>query len=100
MALSLSLNEENIYAAGYIVEFSDGTKILKRDPIVYNPAANKDKTYTLKQSEHLWDLAFTNYNNSKWWHVLGDVNKIFNPFEIPVGTELIIPDLDVIRAGR
>lgn len=97
---TLKLKEENIYADGYIVNLDEERKLLKSNPLSYTPSAANDIGYILKEEEKLWDVAFRFYGNSKWWFVLAEVNNIFNPFEIPMGTNLIIPDIDVIRASR
>jgi nucleoid-associated protein YgaU len=51
----------------------------------------------MREGEELGDLAFKKYGNARWWHVLGYVNNILNPFEIPVGSKIVIPDIDVIK---
>jgi nucleoid-associated protein YgaU len=94
---NLSLSEDNIYARGYIIELPDGQSILKTDPLQYTPSANQDETHIMREGEELGDLAFKKYGNARWWHVLGYVNNILNPFEIPVGSKIVIPDIDVIK---
>lgn len=96
----LRLPEENIYSNGYIIDLGDGRQLLKTDPIQYTPSAEKDLTYTFKEGDRIWDLAYRYYGNSKWWHVITYVNNIVEPFQIPIGTVLLIPDLDVIKATR
>lgn len=97
---TLKLREENIYAAGYIINLENDRKLLKADALQYQPSAANDQGYVYKRDEMLWDIAYRFYGNSKWWFVIADINNIHNPFEIAEGTNLIIPDLDVIRALR
>lgn len=97
---TLKLREENIYAAGFVINLTDGRKLLKANPLNYTPSASNDIGHTLKNDENLWDIAYKFYGSSKWWFVLAHVNNIHNPFEVQEGLDLIIPDLDVIRALR
>lgn len=97
---SLFLSEENIYAAGFIIDLGDGRQLLKRDKTVYTPSAANDQVHTLRDTEKLWNLAFARYGNSKWWHVICDVNGIFNPFEMDTGVDIVIPDIGPIKASR
>ena len=97
---TLRLPEENMFSNGYIIDLGDGRQLLKVDPVVYTPSAAKDITHTFIQGDSLDALAYKHYGNSKWWHILGYVNGIVDPFDIPIGTILLIPDLDVIKATR
>lgn len=97
--VKLQLREENLYAKGYVIELEGGRLLLKRNILQYTPSAANDRTHELREGENLWDVAFRSYTNSKWWHAIADVNNIYNPFEIPEGTDLIIPDIDVIRSS-
>lgn len=96
----LQLSEENIYASGYIIELPDGRSLLKRDKTTYIPSAANDRVHRLKELQKIWDLAGKYYGSSKWHHIICDVNAITNPFELPVGVDLIIPDIGPIKAAR
>lgn len=98
--MSLILPSRNIYAKGYIITLADGSSLLKRTPASYTSSSAKDRTHVVKQGDTLYALAFKYYRDDQWWHILGDVNSVYNPFELEVGTELLIPDLDVIKALR
>lgn len=98
--MALLLKSENLFAKGYIIELEDRRLLLKRDRPSYTPLANKDRTHIIKQGEKPWTIAYKFYGDDKWWHIIISVNNIFNPFELPVGLEIVIPDLDVIKVGQ
>lgn len=94
MADTLSLNVNNPYAKGYIVNLDEDKQILKRVKAVYDPLVNKDKSHILRDNEKIWDIAYGFYTNSKLWYKIADANNIFNPLELTTNTQLLIPDLD------
>lgn len=48
-------------------------------------------------SQNRLDLIANNfYKNSKLWWVIAEANSISNPFNIPVGTTLVIPSISSI----
>jgi len=98
--MALLLKEENLFANGYVIELPDGRSLLKRDKPSYNPLANKDRTHIITEGDKPWILAYRFYGDDKRWHAIMDVNKIYNPFDLPIGLEIIIPDLDVLTAGQ
>jgi len=101
MALTkIQLPKENLYADGFIVTLKDGVQLLKRNKVIYLGKNPNDKIHNIVQEEKLWNISFKYYGNSKWWHIIADVNNIENPFELIIGDSLLIPDLDTILAGR
>lgn len=98
--MAIQLKEENLFATGYLVKFPEGDTMLFRDEVIYQPSAEKDRIHIVKQGDTIYGISYRWYGSDLWWHVIADVNKIYNPFELDLGLELIIPDLDVIRALR
>lgn len=88
----------NPYSTASIISFADGSQSLQRPKLEYNPAANQDVTHTVKEEDTLWLLANFYYGDDKWWYVIFDVNNIYNPFDLMVGSDLVIPDLNIVRA--
>lgn len=98
--MALNLRPENIFASGYILEFPEGDRMLLRREAAYTPSVNKDLVHTVRGGDTITAIAHRYYNSDLWWHVIADVNQIHNPFELILGQELIIPDLDIIKASR
>lgn len=98
--MAFRLRSENLYAKGYVITLPDGRQLLKRDKPSYTPLANKDRTHVIREGDKPWILGYRYYKDDKRWHLILDVNRMFNPFELEVGREIVIPDLDVIRAGQ
>lgn len=88
----------NPYLNADIISFDDGSRVLKRNPIEYVPSAGKDIIHTIMENDTLWTIANLRYGDDKWWYVIYDVNNLYNPFDLQMGLDLIIPDLDVVKA--
>lgn len=95
--MKIQVKQNNLYTTGYINEFSDGTALLLRRQIEYVPSEN-DSFVALEDGIDLQDLAYDKYLDSKNWWILGDVNKVHNPFELESHPTLIIPDLAKLLA--
>lgn len=93
MAENIKLNKVDLYYNGSRVEVNAEETILIRDRRSYVESVN-DRTHTVKEGE-TWDLiAFDKYGDSKYWHYIADINKVFNPFDKPpVGEGIIIPSI-------
>jgi len=97
----LELRETNLYATGRIITFPDGTQILEREFIDYEPEED-DIYYTVKQNDMLDEIAYNHYfeviepaQASKLWWVLADANNVINPLDITdfIGQEIVIPNI-------
>jgi len=88
----------NPYLNGDIISFDDGSSILKRNTIDYNPSAGKDIVHTVMENDTIWGIANLKYGDDKWWYVIADANGLYNPFILTLGQDLIIPDLDIVKA--
>ena len=97
----LELRETNLYAAGRLITFPDGTQVLEREFIDYEPTED-DVYHTVKQGDELDEIAFDRYQEvidpplaSKLWWVLADANVIENPLDISnlVGVDIVIPNI-------
>jgi len=88
----------NPYSNGDIVSFDDGSQVLKRRKVEYIPSAGKDIVHITMENDTLWTIANFRYGDDKWWYVIYDVNNLYNPFDLQIGLNLIIPDIDVIKA--
>ncbi len=93
----MELNADNPFVTGFLMAYNEGDISLERVPIVYVPSVN-DKLHPVRNWDTLPDLSFDYYKSSKWWWVIADVNKIFDPFNLTPNTHIIIPDLDLIRS--
>lgn len=88
----------NPYVLGYTIAIPDTSiTLLKRSRILYNTTSINDRSHRIVYGNTLWKLAFDYYGDSKLWWVIADVNEILNPFVLEVGTDILIPDYEVIK---
>lgn len=86
-----------IYDDGFVVDYKEGDRSLHRKQYEYKEDIN-DKLYTVKEGDNITRLAFRFYKDPQKWFLIADVNKLFNPFILEIGQELIIPNPN--RYGR
>lgn len=89
----VELRTNNPYSTGEIFTFPEGDVLLDRKPLNYIKSI-RDRYYTVKQEDNISNIAFQAYGNSKWWWVIADINKLDNPFDLKMGSTLLIADLD------
>ena len=94
---SLQVSPSDLYSSGYVIKLSDGRQLLKRVKMAYTPTSTRDITHIVKDNDRIWDIAFRYYRNPLLWKVIADVNDIMNPFELTIGQELTIPDIDKVK---
>ena len=94
---SLQLRINNPYVVGFVLDFGDDSPVLKRKLINYQ-TSEKDQFHVVRNFDTLDALAFKFFGDSKYWWIIADINQILNPFELELGTVLLIPDLDIIKA--
>ena len=87
--------EANIYSEGFIINYNEGDSSLERIPFEYE-ATSDDSLYTIKQDDTLITIANKFYGNGRYWFIIADINEIINPFDLEVGTNLIIPSKKVL----
>lgn len=93
----MKLTIKDPYSVGEINILSDGTTLLQRNPLIYTPQLN-DILHKVKEFDRLDLLAFKYYGDSKWWWVIADVNdNVFDPFDLPISEDIIIPNLEIIK---
>tara|TARA_R110001632_G_scaffold64779_1_gene153877 strand:+ start:457 stop:768 length:312 start_codon:yes stop_codon:yes gene_type:complete len=98
--MSINLRIDNPYSRGTIFSFSGGDKFFRRTPIDYIQGPT-DMIHLVQTQDTLSNLSYRYYNNSKYWWVLADVNKIHDVFDIATdwaGKNIIIPDMDRVQA--
>jgi hypothetical protein len=95
----ISLPIHNLYSNGRAVVFEDGTGKLVRDKIEYEPQ-QPDEYYTVKIDDVITRIAYKYYRNKvknpqRYWWVIADANKIFNPLDLSglVGKQIVIPNI-------
>lgn len=54
---------------------------------------NRTKARRAEKGAQLWRIANTEYGHSKYWRVIADFNKIYNPRKLPEGGLLLLPPL-------
>jgi hypothetical protein len=87
------LHKTDLYFNGAIVNLVEGNPILTREPREYIESKD-DRIHYVVEGETLDFIAYTYYLDSKYWHYIADINKIFNPFlDLLPGSTLIIPTL-------
>jgi nucleoid-associated protein YgaU len=93
------LQKTNLYSNGRVIQFKDSRQVLLRDKIVYQEGA-QDEYHTVIETDTLSDLAYKKYGNSADWYIIADVNNIHFPWELVVGSSLIIPNKDLINIKK
>jgi nucleoid-associated protein YgaU len=93
---SIELRDNNPYSIGSLFTFDDGTLYLDEGELNYEKSDN-DRYYTVIQGDTLWAIAGFAYQDSKEWWKIAMVNKLENPFELRIGSTLIIPDLENLK---
>lgn len=86
---------KDLYKKSTLIEFSDNTKLLERIP--YNPnqqSGSGDIVYTVIEGQNLTSIAYKFYGEPLYWYIIADMNNIINPFDLPIGMKLVIPNLD------
>ena len=96
---NIRLPLENLYSNSYILEYEDSVNLLKRTRIKSSGRNPNDRVHHVIEQESIWNIAAKYYGNSKWWWVIADVNLIENPFELPIGDVINIPDLASVIAN-
>ena len=94
------LNQNNVYANGTILEFTDGEQLLNREPIEVDVNAVDNSYHVVTQYDRIDILAYNYYkdsveDSSKYWWIIADANNITNPLDLSdlVGTRIVIPDI-------
>lgn len=52
---------------------------------------NRTKARRVEKGAQLWQIADAEYGHPKYWRVIADFNKIYNPRRLPVGKLLQLP---------
>lgn len=99
-----SINRFDRYRTCDILKDIDtGASLLSTREINAIPESNTDKFHVVKSHEvtRLDLIAHTYYNNALMWWVIAQANDIYDPIsEIPIGTTLRIPSLEVLYGNR
>lgn len=97
--VELNLDIMNPYSIGTLVELNSEETILVRERLNYK--RNKsDKLHTTKEDENIFSISYQYYGDSRWYWVIWDVNpEIETPFNLAPNLDILIPDLDIIKAS-
>ena len=93
------MKDQYLYDKGYIVNYNEGDSSLHRTPLGYLVSVN-DIFHTIRDGESLLSISRKYYNTQKLWYVIADVNMglIEDIFQLPVGTDIVIPNLDILES--
>lgn len=92
----MNIPVNNPYSQGIIVNYTDGTQLLRRRRLLYTPIGDEEY-HTIIQEETLWFISYLHYKDSHWWFAIADANLIVNPFELTLGSILLIPNLSRVQ---
>jgi len=84
-----------LYEDSILIEYEEGDNSLERIEFSYVKNIN-DKNHIIKDGDTLDYLAYKYYKDDKLWYIIADTNNIYNPFELSIGDELIIPYINNI----
>jgi nucleoid-associated protein YgaU len=96
--LNQPLRENNPYSIGEIFVFDEGDYLLDGVLAKINTSP-KDRYYTVKNDDDLWNIAYQAYGDSKWYWIIMFANDIEFGFDLPVGKTIRIPDLTKAKAS-
>jgi hypothetical protein len=95
----VELSQYNMFANGVILNFSDGTQKLQREPLVII-AKEGDDFHTVKEGDRLEQIAWLYWNKKVanaqfYWWVIRDANNVKNPLDLSthIGNEILVPDI-------
>jgi len=79
-------------------QFMDETR-----PPLQNPTSGtrkRDRLHEVKPGETLDRIAYQAYGDSTAWRVIADRNRIMDPFRLPAGMRLVLPEREAVSRGR
>jgi nucleoid-associated protein YgaU len=79
----------DLYSTADIYTFPDGSELVERIP--KTQISRILTNHILLGGETLQDLSDRYYGKTNNWQNIADANLILNPYDIEVGTNLIIP---------
>ena len=62
-----------------------------REPVTIDDIGPNFRLHSISEGEHLEEISYKQYGRSDVYWIIGDVNEIDYPFDLPVGKTLIIP---------
>jgi len=77
-----------------VVNYDNGNLIVLSTPNFNYNISDGDSYHLVEAQDTLEDLANKYYKDPKLWYVLAVSNIIINPFDLEVGSQLIIPKID------
>lgn len=91
------MTKTDLYSDGFIINYPEGDRSKQRRSIIRD-VGSEDNFYVIKQDDKLPDIAYKFYGDALAWYAIADMNPevILNPFQLPIGKRLIIPNLEEI----
>lgn len=100
----MELQDNNLYANGYIVNFEEEREQMLLRSLLPIEAKNEDRYHTVRYDDSLSRLAGKYYSGavedaSKYWYVIADANNVLDPMDLSewVGKDILIPDILRVR---
>lgn len=90
--MAIKLSTTNPYSRGLVVNFQDLPPMLVREKEVFK-ASPLDEYYEVVQGDTLQSIAGDKYGDTRYWWKISDANDIDNPFELPLHSRLLIPNI-------
>jgi len=79
-----------------IIAFQDGTQ-LAEDITPPPKVTGEEETYVVGQGDTLLSISYEKYRNHSDWDAIATFNGIIDPYDLEVGTVLLIPILNGTR---
>ena len=103
----ISLSENNPYAAGKLITYTDKKILLKREQYIYKPSIG-DRFYQVQVGDMLDAIAWEYYKDiieapaDRWWWLIADANNIYDPFNLSgyINEYIVIPDIQAALIER
>lgn len=98
-SISLDIDLINPFFNGFVSTTEED--IIYLDRYNYFPIKSpNDRFYEIDENDTLSDISFRAYGDSKYWWLIYDSNNIlYDPFILPIGKTIIIPDLEVYKVS-
>ena len=93
----MEINQDNPFITGFVFQYTEGDFSLEREKLKYIQSEN-DELHQVTKWDTLSDISYDKYGSSKWWWVIADINNVFDPFDLSPHTNLILPDINPIKA--
>lgn len=94
----MTVYKNSRYEKSKIVQEEDGERWLTNPPDIDPKDFDDNRLHIVEPGENLWNIAYHELGDAKYYWVIAEMNDIINPFEkLEAGEELILPSRDTLH---